>query len=98
MGRRVAAFFIDIAGLYGIAGVLSIAWAATTTTDYYGKDHPAPAVVLLLVAWMVFFFTYWAIFESSPWQATIGKRAMGLRVVRADGRPLTPGVAIGRGL
>ena len=35
-------------------------------------------------------------FECSHWQATPGKRALGLRVARVDGHALTPGVALQR--
>lgn len=35
-------------------------------------------------------------FEASAWQATPGKRALGLQVVRLDGRPMTLGVAMKR--
>lgn len=35
-------------------------------------------------------------FEASPWQATPGKRALGLRVASTSGQPLTPGQALKR--
>ncbi|MEO6155123.1 MAG: RDD family protein [Thermomonas sp.] len=39
----------------------------------------------------------WSVgFESSRWQATPGKRALGLRVVAADGKKLTSGHALQR--
>ena len=39
----------------------------------------------------------WSVgFESSPWQATPGKRALGLLVVSADGKKITTGHALQR--
>lgn len=42
------------------------------------------------------FWLYWAICESSPWQATIGKRAMDLYVTDLKGRRLRFAQASGR--
>jgi uncharacterized RDD family membrane protein YckC len=41
---------------------------------------------------------YGTVFESSPWQATIGKRVMGLRVYDAQGGRLSPPQAAARAL
>jgi len=41
-------------------------------------------------------WVYHAYCESSEWQATLGKRAMSLRVTDVDGRPITFGRASGR--
>src|SRR5690349_20507574 len=41
---------------------------------------------------LVWFFLWWwfpVFFEASPWGATPGKRAMGLRVVQTSGAPIT---------
>jgi uncharacterized RDD family membrane protein YckC len=39
---------------------------------------------------------YWALMESSPWQATLGKRMLGLRVTDLQGRPISFARATGR--
>lgn len=41
---------------------------------------------------------YHVLLESSPWQATLGKRAMGIIVTDEEGERLGPGRAIGRHL
>jgi len=41
-------------------------------------------------------WVYHAYFESSDWQATLGKRAMNLKVTDLEGRPITFGRASGR--
>jgi uncharacterized RDD family membrane protein YckC len=41
---------------------------------------------------LIWFFAWWwfpVFFEASPWGATPGKRAMGLRVVQTSGAPIT---------
>ena len=50
---------------------------------------PMLLYVLLAMVWSVGF-------ESSRWQATPGKRALGLRVASADGKKLTTGHALQR--
>lgn len=39
---------------------------------------------------------YYGYFTAGPWQATPGKRALGLYVIRTDGAPIGRGLAIGR--
>ncbi|MCK5931848.1 MAG: RDD family protein [Fulvimarina manganoxydans] len=39
---------------------------------------------------------YTALMHSGPWQATLGKRAVGIRVIRRDGYPVGFGLAVGR--
>lgn len=41
---------------------------------------------------------YFALLESSVWQATWGKRRVGLRVIRTDGKRLSTSHALGRTL
>ncbi|WP_188311901.1 RDD family protein [Salinarimonas soli] len=45
---------------------------------------------------MVGMVAYFVLLHSSPQQATIGKRVLGLRLVRDDGTPVTPILALGR--
>jgi len=57
------------------------------------RSRQAIAVQLAvsMIAWL-----YWALLESSPWQATLGKRAMGLRVTDLQGRRISLARASGR--
>lgn len=48
-------------------------------------------VVRLVLNWL-----YFAVFESSPWQATLGKKALGLEVTDLAGRRVSFGRASGR--
>lgn len=52
---------------------------------YTGQSPQATALLLLieLISWL-----YFAAFESSPWQATPGKKVLGLRVTDLEGKRL----------
>jgi uncharacterized RDD family membrane protein YckC len=56
-----------------------------------GKDYDT--LILLLAIWTpltaAITWFYFALLESSPWQGTIGKKALGLYVTDIDGRRLT---------
>jgi uncharacterized RDD family membrane protein YckC len=56
-------------------------------------DRQSIAINLLtgLVAWL-----YWAQMESSPWQATLGKKLLGLKVTDLRGRRISFPRATGR--
>lgn len=49
------------------------------------------AIILLLLKWL-----YWALMESSGWQATLGKKALGLYVTDLEGNRIGLGKASGR--
>jgi uncharacterized RDD family membrane protein YckC len=57
--------------------------------DRFSGDY---ATAVYLVAWCF----YEAFFLASSWQATIGKRVMGIKVVGEDGEKISIGRAIGR--
>lgn len=48
-------------------------------------------LMMLMAQWL-----YWAFFESSAWQATVGKKMLGLYVTDVQGKRLTFGRATGR--
>ncbi len=55
-----------------------------------------PRLVLLLVISLVGGWLYWALMESSAWQATLGKKALGLYVTDLAGNRATFGRTSGR--
>lgn len=92
--RRLAAFLIDSLilvavglGLGGIAaGLLILALAAAGG----GVNETDPSVVVTVcVLAVVLGWLYYAGLESLPWQATPGKRAIGLVVTDRQGRRLS---------
>jgi len=73
LGRRFAAFFVDVALLY----VLLFAWEGI-----FGEPSPAVAVLLLSA-----FFNYFVVTEWR-FERTLGKRLLLIRVVSEDGSSL----------
>jgi uncharacterized RDD family membrane protein YckC len=55
---------------------------------------PLTALILLISA--IASWLYWALCESSAWQATLGKKALGLSVTDLEGRRISFGRASGR--
>ena len=99
LARRTVAFIIDLAIFIALDVAILLLDKATQRTDYYGKTHMNPAVAMLYLLWACAFFLYWWLVDGVlPQRATIGKRAMGMRVVRTDGRPFEGAGAFGRGL
>jgi uncharacterized RDD family membrane protein YckC len=85
--RRLAAWLID--GLV-LLPLLLVGWPLAMATVGWGP-LAAGGVGLLATAWL-----YQAGCESSGWQATVGKRALGLRVVGPDDRRVGFGRATAR--
>ena len=83
LGRRYLARFIDSLILTAVSFAIIRTIGPGWTT-----------VGILLVLWVA----YGGILESSPWQATIGKRVMGLRVYDTAGERLDIARAGGRSL
>lgn len=55
-----------------------------------------PRIVFFVVLIVVMKWLYWALMESSSWQATIGKKALGLYVTDLEGNRVSFGKASGR--
>ncbi len=55
-----------------------------------------PRILFLLVIYLVASWLYWGLMESSSWQATLGKKALGLCVTDLAGSRPTFGRASGR--
>jgi uncharacterized RDD family membrane protein YckC len=83
--RRMLALFIDEVVIY--LPTLYISYFAGYVLrghlGYY-KIVLVGIVISLLIAWL-----YWTVLESSPWQASVGKRMMGICVTDIDGGRLT---------
>jgi uncharacterized RDD family membrane protein YckC len=68
-------------------------------------EKPNPMVVVMMILPRIFFvlllavvasWLYWALMESSQWQATLGKKALGLYVTDLGGSRMSFGKASGR--
>jgi uncharacterized RDD family membrane protein YckC len=101
LGQRLGGALIDavISGAIWIVGIIVLAGTSSTSTDQYGYSTSSPnalgGLFLLLCGAAAFFYP--AFFEGRPEGQTLGKKAVGSRVVRqSNGAPLGYGLAIGR--
>ena len=89
--RRVAAYLIDTGIFFALfVAIAVVLLLATSGTDLDRFDKPLNLLSFIL-GWL-----YFAQMESGPHQATIGKRAMGLRVCDLNGQRLSFANASGR--
>ncbi|MDW8008495.1 MAG: RDD family protein [Chloroflexota bacterium] len=94
MGRRVAAYLVDAllgwAVALGVQFLVAVAVLALSgPADAEGAGRQADvAMAIGLPVGAVASFLYRPLCEGSRWQATVGKRLLGLRVARADGGDL----------
>lgn len=102
ISRRAAARVID-AGLLGVTGfalILPFMVAAVGIDEpgSHGKDEgvwSGPAVFGWILVIAILPFAYEAL-QLALWGQTLGKRAMGLRVLSESGEPMRPAQAVGR--
>jgi len=104
---RFVAAIIDglIIGIpIGILMFLTIA-SAIPAMARFGNQPANPAMLVMAILPRIFFIVvlalvaswlYWALLESSEWQATLGKKALGLYVTDLGGTRLSFGRASGR--
>lgn len=97
---RFVAALVDSVALFGpfvVVGfvVIVIIKLLSATKGY----DPA---ILILAVWppvaVIGTWLYFSLLESSPWQATLGKKLMGIYVTDMAGNRLSPGRATGRTL
>lgn len=93
--RRLKAFVYDYLLISGYILLLAMAtMGITITASYLGfslrwPENPILADLLAFVTLILPVALYFTLTESSPRQATWGKRKVGLRVVNAEGGTLT---------
>lgn len=98
---RAIAYIIDNILLGVVAGIFILGplmrRAGISTTDpwalYKNTSRQAFAIdmLMIMVQWL-----YWALLESSVWQATLGKKMLGLYVTDLKGKRITFARASGR--
>jgi len=88
---RFAAYVVDSVMLY-IAGLVL---GFVLTLLFFPESLPIVLATLLSLALGL---SYYALFESSEWQATPGKKALNLKVVDLNGRRISVGRGYGRAI
>jgi len=80
-GRRAAGWFVDVLVLLGV-WVATFAWAFTTEDPVTGEISDAAAVVIIVV--FLFGAPLYQWIMIGRWGQTLGKMALGIRVVRNE--------------
>lgn len=95
LGRRFAALLIDTVVLVSLGIVLAIIYTtiALATVGPGQRENVSPYTRFITLSVRLLYF---AVLESSAWQATIGKRVLGCKVVDLDGQRISFGQAAGR--
>jgi uncharacterized RDD family membrane protein YckC len=89
--RRFFAYFIDLCICLGVLGVVLVLIVLASAGADAMKSEKGSMLGVGIGLWLVLFFaTQWVYFAflETIWGATIGKRALGLRVVTTEGRPI----------
>lgn len=94
LGRRYMARFIDSVIILLLIGGIAVLGKMFSIERGHGLAAIAIDLLVLIVVWI----GYGTVLESSPWQATLGKKMLGLRVYNAQGGRLAPPQAAGRNL
>ena len=102
---RFVAFIIDQLLLYLVGMILFLPFAASMGMRGMMTGRPQDlqalfpmihALLRLALLRMVIHWLYYSLLESSAWQATLGKKALGLEVTDLDGNRIGFGRATGR--
>ena len=81
--RRVAAYLVDYLAITAYVALLtgaSVAAGAGRRLDFALSGSPALGQFFAFVALTLPVMLYFAVSEASPWQGTLGKRALSIRV------------------
>lgn len=99
--KRLLAFALDyliisvyLAALVGFSVLLAHTPAGPGFRALFSDPNSAEIIAFLLLVLPV--LLYFALFESSRWQATWGKRVLGLHVTATNGSPVSFPRALGR--
>jgi uncharacterized RDD family membrane protein YckC len=102
---RFVAFIIDAIVLGVVGAVITVPFVAGDFRGIWmGRPRMSPEEFFPLIGTFirvallrgVINWLYYALFESSTWQATLGKKALGLEVTDLEGRRIGFGRATGR--
>lgn len=96
---RFAAYIIDAVfvqvGAYALGMLVGLVMAQAVIMSEQSMELTNVQVIAGLVG-LAWAFGYYLVSQASSWQATPGKRILGLRVVREDGQRVGVGLALGR--
>jgi len=100
-GSRIVAVSVDILLVFLAVMLITALTSAIAGSSSDAIDADDPALIVEAVARLAAFFVwnFYFIWTELRWQGrTIGKRAMGIRVIARDGGPLSTGMIFARNL
>ena len=89
--RRFAAVLIDVILVGAVSFVVGMIWGLVI-------GDSSGSILLLQLIILVAYYVYVAAMESSSYQATVGKIALGIQVTDLNGNRVSFGRALGRNL
>jgi uncharacterized RDD family membrane protein YckC len=98
-GRRFAALLIDGLLLALPLIVPLIVAVAVTAGDPESEDENDAVLIAVVIGWLLTIllpFVYYTVLHGRPRGQTLGKRALGIRVIGEDFQPIGYGRAFGR--
>ena len=95
-GQRIGAFLLDLLIMVGALILLFI--VSLLTLGAVGLDNAEVAGIIWLLGFFLLRNFYFILLEMGPRAATLGKRALGLRVVARSGERLTADRVIARNM
>jgi len=85
---RVIAYFIDFLILMAVVSPFLFIWANSlpemTVEEFESRYERIFEIIFIVILWL-----YYAILESSKFQATFGKKALNLKVTNYQGKPVS---------
>jgi uncharacterized RDD family membrane protein YckC len=99
IGSRFLAIAYDVLIQFLVGLIVGILGSIALGVVFAGSPRAGIWVIAILgLFYFALYFGYYAIFEIWWNGQTPGKRKVGIRVIKDDGRPLTPAESIGRNL
>jgi len=94
---RFAAYIIDAIVMYAVLFVIALVFGLGGALEAFDKSSQLSALmVTVVVGFYIVILLYFPIMESSKLQATLGKKAVGIKVTDLDGNRIGFGRALGR--
>lgn len=97
--RRLFAYLMDLMILFFISFIINFAIGFVRsfgTSMFYHPSPVLPSPAFWQFAGLSTYWLYYALFESSSWQATIGKKLLHLQVTNLQGERISFGRASAR--
>ena len=93
---RFAAYIIDAIMMYAIIFVVALVFGLGGALEVFENEDLSALTIVTLAVIYIALLMYFPILESSKLQATLGKKAVGIKVTDLDGNRIGFGRALGR--